>query len=98
MGVRKCRLLGNSSFHVFEKEGPYLRKKGFPYIPLISKDEQYAKKYLPLNPEPDDKNPDCYFNLSYALIDFAKQQTTESSPDPFSSTLKVEYYCCPCYP
>lgn len=50
MGVRKCRLLGNSSFHVFSKEGPYLRKKGFPYIPLICPDEEYMKKYLPLNP------------------------------------------------
>lgn len=30
-----------------------MRKKGFPYIPLIEEDEKYVHKYLPLNPEPD---------------------------------------------
>ena len=50
MGLPKCRLLGNSSFHVFEKEDPYARKKGFPVIPFIEDDEEYSKKYLPINP------------------------------------------------
>ena len=93
MGVRKCRLLGNSSFHVFQKEGPYQRKKGFPFIPLLEDDNEYLKKYLPIDPNCPSES--C-FNLCYALIDMAKQEPVHEA-GIFSSSLPVEYYCAPCY-
>jgi hypothetical protein len=65
-GVPRCRLLGNSSFHViYEKEHPYHRNPSFPRIPFIEPDEVYLKKYLPVAPG-GLKEP--YFNLSFAVI------------------------------
>ena len=70
-GAGKCRLLGNSSFHVFEQENPYKRKPGFPIIPFIEKDIDYYQKYLPLNPKISHLQ-NTFFNLCYTLIDFSK--------------------------
>lgn len=54
------------------------------------------KKYTPTNPQPDDKNPDNYLNLSYCLFDFAKQKISES--DERFSDLEAEYIVTPCFP
>jgi hypothetical protein len=84
-GVPKCRLLGNSSFHViFDKEHPYQRKPAFPRIPFIADDEAYLRKFLPLNPK---GGLELYFNLCFAVIDLGKAQ----------ENLLVEYFCSPSY-
>lgn len=95
-GINKCRLLGNSSFHVHQKEGPYERKKDSPNIPFIEDDKSYLKKYIPKNPDSKKNNPDSYLNFSYCLIDFAKQKVNESN-EQFSD-LEAEYIVTPCFP
>jgi hypothetical protein len=86
-GLSKGRLLGNSSFHVmFEKEHPYARNAEFPYIPLVVEDEEYYKKYLPVNPNLVDEE---YFGLSYAIMDLGKKDK--------EGNLHIEYGCSPSY-
>ena len=83
-GVPRCRLLGNSSFHViFDKEHPYSRKPEFPKIPFVVNDEQYLKSYLPVNRDSNE----IYFNLCFGVIDLNKGE----------ENLLIEYFCSPCY-
>ena len=88
LGVPKCRLLGNSSFHVFSEQKPYQRKEGFPIIPFIEDDENYQKKYRPLTPGKKE-NDEPFYNLCYGLIDFEKTGKEEY--------LEINYFCCPCF-
>lgn len=93
LGVSKCRLLGNSSFHVvFDKEDPYKRKEGFPLIPFVEEDGKYYQKYLPVSDSPKkgrDSTGANYYNLTYGVISF------DSFPQ--SGNALIEYFCSPSY-